>query len=191
MDTRVKTIEDIKVLGWFDGVDWAHIRERPAAIPVQVKSIDDTSNFDDFPDVDLKISESALFLYGIDTSWWLCSGGRFSQPSKLNGGANHRHSWKLHESSNRVLGGREGEVFTVHSKKSFSIFPSPAGMSLTSTKFSLGGNNLYMTSLFPPRESLVSDIPAGVENIEKLFYGVVWHNRRSKFYSCPFYIVAF
>ncbi len=62
MDTRVKTIEDIKVLGWFDGVDWAHIRERPAAIPVQVKSIDDTSNFDDFPDVDLKISESALFL---------------------------------------------------------------------------------------------------------------------------------
>jgi hypothetical protein len=72
MDTRVKTIEDIKVLGWFDGVDWAHIRERPAAIPVQVKSIDDTSNFDDFPDVDLKISESALFffwrLYGIDKS---------------------------------------------------------------------------------------------------------------------------
>ncbi len=61
MDTRVKTIEDIKVLGWFEGVDWAHIRERPAAIPVQVKSIDDTSNFDDFPDVDLKISESALF----------------------------------------------------------------------------------------------------------------------------------
>jgi serine/threonine kinase 38 len=36
-------------------VDWGHIRERPAAIPVTVKSIDDTSNFDDFPDVDLKI----------------------------------------------------------------------------------------------------------------------------------------
>jgi len=36
-------------------VDWDHIRERPAAIPVDVKSIDDTSNFDDFPDVDLKI----------------------------------------------------------------------------------------------------------------------------------------
>lgn len=30
-------------------------RERPAAIAVTVKSIDDTSNFDDFPDVDLKI----------------------------------------------------------------------------------------------------------------------------------------
>ncbi len=42
------------------------------------------------------------------------------------------------------------------------------------TKLSLGGNNLYMTSLFPPRESLVSDIPAGDGNIEKLFYGVVY-----------------
>lgn len=31
------------------------ISERPAAIPVEVKSIDDTSNFDDFPDVELKI----------------------------------------------------------------------------------------------------------------------------------------
>jgi hypothetical protein len=58
----------------------------------------------------------------------------------------------------------------MHSKKSFSIFPSPAGMSLT--KLSLGGNNLYMTSLFPLREILVSDIPAGDGNIEKLFYGV-------------------
>ncbi len=37
------------------------------------------------------------------------------------------------------------------------------------TKLSLGGNNLYMTPLFPPRESLVSDIPAGDGNIEKLF----------------------
>jgi len=58
----------------------------------------------------------------------------------------------------------------LHRKKGFSIFPSPAGMSLT--KFFLGGNNLYMTSLFPPRESLVKDIPAGEGNIEKLFYGV-------------------
>ncbi len=37
------------------------------------------------------------------------------------------------------------------------------------TKLSLGGNNLYMMSLFPPRDSLVSDIPAEDENIEKLF----------------------
>lgn len=42
-------------IGFFRGVDWEHIRERPAAIPVQVKSIDDTSNFDDFPDVKLEI----------------------------------------------------------------------------------------------------------------------------------------
>ncbi len=40
------------------------------------------------------------------------------------------------------------------------------------TKLSLGGNNLYMISLFPPRESLVSDILAGDRNIENLFYGV-------------------
>jgi hypothetical protein len=53
----------------------------------------------------------------------------------------------------------------VHNKKSFSIFPSAAGMSLT--KLSLGRNNLYLTSLFPPRESLVSD-----GYIEKLFYRV-------------------
>jgi hypothetical protein len=37
------------------------------------------------------------------------------------------------------------------------------------TKLSLGGNNLYMTSLFAPRESLVSDIPAEDGNIKKLF----------------------
>ncbi len=37
------------------------------------------------------------------------------------------------------------------------------------TKLSLGGNNLYMTSLFPIRESFVSDIPAGDGTIEKLF----------------------
>ena len=73
MELRVKTIEDMKVLHWFDGVDWSHIRERPAAIPVLVKSIDDTSNFDDFPDVDLKISESTVF-----------SCGRFSRLTKIS-----------------------------------------------------------------------------------------------------------
>jgi len=55
MDQRIRNLEDIQSLPWFKGVDWSHIRERPAAIPVEVKSIDDTSNFDDFPDVDLKI----------------------------------------------------------------------------------------------------------------------------------------
>ena len=54
-DHRVRSIDDIKSLPFFSGVDWAHIRERPAAIPVDVRSIDDTSNFDEFPEVDLKI----------------------------------------------------------------------------------------------------------------------------------------
>jgi hypothetical protein len=65
----------------------------------------------------------------------------------------------------------------IHRKKSFSIFPSSAGTSLT--KLSVGMNNLYMKSLFPPRESLVSDIPAGDGNIEKLFLRCIRH-------ACPF-----
>ena len=48
-------LDDLKPSTFFRGVDWEHIRERPAAIPVTIRSIDDTSNFDDFPDVDLKI----------------------------------------------------------------------------------------------------------------------------------------
>lgn len=48
-------LEDLKSFNFFRGVDWEHIRERPAAIPVNIRSIDDTSNFDEFPDVDLKI----------------------------------------------------------------------------------------------------------------------------------------
>jgi hypothetical protein len=34
-------------------------RDRPAAIHIEVKSIDDTSNFDDFPDVDLRWRKSS------------------------------------------------------------------------------------------------------------------------------------
>ncbi len=56
-------------------------------------------------------------------------------------------------------------------KKSFSIFPSQAGMSLT--ELSLGGNNDVICKLFPPRESLVSDIPFLDGNIESFFYGAV------------------
>jgi len=55
-EERIQSLEDIKSVAWFKGVDWDHIRERPAAIPVQVSSIDDTSNFDDFPDVALQIA---------------------------------------------------------------------------------------------------------------------------------------
>jgi hypothetical protein len=39
-------------------------------------------------------------------------------------------------------------------------------------KLSLGGKYYVTYKLFLPRESLVSDIPAGDRNIEKLFYGV-------------------
>ncbi|XP_013771690.1 serine/threonine-protein kinase tricorner-like isoform X2 [Limulus polyphemus] len=52
-------VEEILQHPFFSDVDWEHIRERPAAIPLEVKSIDDTSNFDDFPDVDLKIAPSS------------------------------------------------------------------------------------------------------------------------------------
>jgi hypothetical protein len=58
----------------------------------------------------------------------------------------------------------------LHRKKSFSIFPSLAGMSLI--RLSLGRNNDVIHKLFPPRESLVSDIQAGDGNIEKHFYVV-------------------
>ena len=54
-EERIQSLEDIKSVAWFKGVDWDHIRERPAAIPVQVRSIDDTSNFDEFPDVPVQI----------------------------------------------------------------------------------------------------------------------------------------
>ncbi len=46
------------------------------------------------------------------------------------------------------------------------------------TKLSLGGNNdvIYKKKLFPPRESLVSDIPAGKTGISKsFFYGVTFY----------------
>uniref|UniRef100_A0A667WLQ3 non-specific serine/threonine protein kinase n=1 Tax=Myripristis murdjan TaxID=586833 RepID=A0A667WLQ3_9TELE len=46
-------VEEIKSNAFFEGVDYDHIRERPAAIPIEIKSIDDTSNFDEFPDSDI------------------------------------------------------------------------------------------------------------------------------------------
>ncbi|XP_077325200.1 serine/threonine-protein kinase 38-like isoform X2 [Lithobates pipiens] len=46
-------IEEIKSHAFFEGVDWGHIRERPAAITIEIKSIDDTSNFDEFPESDI------------------------------------------------------------------------------------------------------------------------------------------
>jgi hypothetical protein len=48
------------------------------------------------------------------------------------------------------------------------------------TKLSLGGNNDVIYKLFPPRECLVSDIPAGDGNIEKLFLRCE-HSRKEPF----------
>jgi len=44
---------------------------------------------------------------------------------------------------------------SLHCKKELAIFPSPAGMSLTKL------SGWEKTKLFPPRKSLISDIPAG------------------------------
>ena len=54
-ERRLGSLEDIRKHTFFLGVDWEHIRDRPAAYQPRVRSIDDTSNFDDFPDVDLKL----------------------------------------------------------------------------------------------------------------------------------------
>ncbi|CAF2366764.1 unnamed protein product [Rotaria sp. Silwood2] len=54
-DRRLGSLDEIRNHRFFFGVDWEHIRDRPAAYQPRVKSIDDTSNFDDFPDVDLKL----------------------------------------------------------------------------------------------------------------------------------------
>jgi hypothetical protein len=58
----------------------------------------------------------------------------------------------------------------LHRKKRFTSFPSLAGMSLT--KLPLGRNNSVMTSLFPPRESLVVTSRLGTGNSRTFFYGV-------------------
>ena len=58
-DKRAQDLNDIKKLSWFSNLEWAHIRDRPVAFPVTIKSIDDTDNFDEFPDVELKFSKLA------------------------------------------------------------------------------------------------------------------------------------
>merc|ERR1712228_880202 len=51
--SRISGVSDVKKLPWFNTVDWEHIRDRPAAFPVNVTAIDDTKNFDEFPEVEL------------------------------------------------------------------------------------------------------------------------------------------
>jgi hypothetical protein len=69
----------------------------------------------------------------------------------------------------------------LHRKKRFTSFPYPAGMSLT--KLPLGRNNSVMTSLFPPRESFGSDIPAGDGKLTVLFFTVYLPHPSLKFKS--------
>ncbi len=70
-----------------------------------------------------------------------------------------------------LRGGIVGFCRSVHRKKRFSSSPSPAGMSLT--KLPLSRNNSIMTSLFPPRESLVVTSRLGTGNSWTFFYGVL------------------
>uniref|UniRef100_A0A915PVX1 Serine/threonine-protein kinase tricornered n=1 Tax=Setaria digitata TaxID=48799 RepID=A0A915PVX1_9BILA len=50
-------VEELKTCPFFRGIDWTNIRKCPAPIRVEVKSIDDTSNFDEFPDAELRIQD--------------------------------------------------------------------------------------------------------------------------------------
>ncbi|XP_062513257.1 serine/threonine-protein kinase 38-like [Corticium candelabrum] len=62
-------VTEIQCQPFFHDVDWEHIRDRPAAIPITVKSIDDTSNFDEFPDLELK--KQGLTEEGVDSRDWV------------------------------------------------------------------------------------------------------------------------
>ena len=61
----MSSLSDMRHLGWLASVDWENIRDRPAAISVNVASIDDTSYFDTFPDVQIDISELIYFCVAI------------------------------------------------------------------------------------------------------------------------------
>lgn len=54
-DRRIGSLDDIQKHSFFFNVDWNHLRDRPAAYQPRVKAIDDTSNFDEFPDVELRL----------------------------------------------------------------------------------------------------------------------------------------
>lgn len=47
-----KGAEEIMAHPFFDGLDWENLRNQKAPIDPRVKSIDDTSNFDEFPEID-------------------------------------------------------------------------------------------------------------------------------------------
>ena len=60
----MRLTEPLKITGTTD------CRERPAAVSVNVKSFDDTSNFDDFPDVDLPIPVTSNTVTGQPYKDW-------------------------------------------------------------------------------------------------------------------------
>jgi hypothetical protein len=64
-------------------------------------------------------------------------------------------------------------VEKLHCKKRLAVFPIPLGMSLTSNQ-TLPGRE-YVIKLFPARESLVSDIPAGDRKTANLFLQCIEH----------------
>jgi hypothetical protein len=61
-------------------------------------------------------------------------------------------------------------TFSIYTIKKFFDIPVPSQDVTYQTL--PGGNNDVIYKSFPPRESLVSDIPAGDGNIKKLFYSV-------------------
>ena len=61
------SLEDMQRLAWLRTVDWTNLRDRPAAISVNLASIDDTSYFDNFPDVQIDISKFVITLISFST----------------------------------------------------------------------------------------------------------------------------
>lgn len=55
-ENRYNNLNDLKMHPFFKCVDWEHIRDRPAPYQPSIKSIDDTSNFDEFPNEELEIA---------------------------------------------------------------------------------------------------------------------------------------
>jgi hypothetical protein len=89
---------------------------------------------------------------------------RVSQEAEWRDNDNHRYKSK---SAWQKVSVTRGRMKRLHRKKRFTSFPSPAGKSLT--KLPLGRNNSVMTSLFPPRESLVVTSRLGTGNSRTFF----------------------
>ena len=69
-------------------------RERPAAISVNVKSFDDTSNFDDFPEVDLPIPVTSNTVTGQPYKDWAFLNYTYKRFEGMSERVNRRSSKK-------------------------------------------------------------------------------------------------